>query len=70
MAHGLPVLFFPYIQNNEGVTLSQTPAILYYLRKHFGLFPEGDLFEEAQPYKSNECICDTQDSILLLYVII
>lgn len=45
---GPPLFAPPIIQNKDGFMLCQTPAILNYLGRTFGLYPEGGPEEEAR----------------------
>lgn len=54
---GHPVQFPPIIRNGDFV-LSQTPAIMAYLGKKFGLFPEGVPEDEAHAMQVNLAVAD------------
>ena len=53
---GYPVQFPPIIKKGD-FTLSQTPAIMAYLGKKFGMFPEGDE-DEAHAMQLNLAVAD------------
>ena len=53
---GYPVQFPPIIKKGE-FTLSQTPAIMAYLGKKFGMYPEGDE-DEAHAMQLNLAVAD------------
>ena len=54
---GYPVQFPPIIKKGDFV-LSQTPAILEYLGKKFGLYPDGGAEEEAHAMQLTLAVAD------------